>query len=57
MGFQNNSGVQGPMVAKEELIQNSFTFNYIPDIVNVPFGTPGNTITTYSVISPTNYSG
>ncbi|MCY7303466.1 MAG: hypothetical protein LH654_10650 [Thermoleophilia bacterium] len=57
LGFQNNSEVQGPMVAKEELIQNSFTFNYIPTIVNVPFGTPGNTITTYSVISPTNYGG
>ncbi len=57
MGFQNNSEVQGPMVAKEELIQNSFTFNYIPSIVDVPFGTPGNSITKYSVISPTNYSG
>jgi hypothetical protein len=57
MGFQNNSEVQGPMVAKEELIQNSFTFNYIPNIVNVPFGTPGNSITTYQVISPTNYGG
>ena len=57
LGFQNNSEVQGPMVAKEELIQNSFTFNYIPTIVNVPFGTPGNSITTYSVISPTNFAG
>ena len=57
LGFQNNSSVQGPMVAKEELIQNSFTFNYIPNIVNVPFGTPGNSITTYSVVSPTNYGG
>ena len=57
MGFQNNSEVQGPMVAKEQLIQNSFTFNYIPNIVSVPFGTPGNSITTYQVITPTNYGG
>ena len=38
MGFQNNSYVQGPMVSKEELIQNSFTFNYIPPLAKVPFG-------------------
>lgn len=57
MGFQNSASVHGPMVAKEELIQNTFTFNYIPNLVNVPFGTPGNSITTYSVVSPTNYGG
>jgi Flp pilus assembly protein TadG len=57
MGFQNNSYVQGPMVAKEELIQNSFTFNYIPPLVKVPFGTPSNTITGWELTPPTNYTG
>lgn len=57
MGFQNNSEMQGPMIAKEELIQNSFTFNYVPDIINVPFGTPGNTIATWDIVSPSNYAG
>ncbi|MDH5332786.1 MAG: pilus assembly PilX N-terminal domain-containing protein [Thermoleophilia bacterium] len=57
MGFQNNSFIQGPMVAKEELIQNSFTFSYIPPNVKVPFGAPGNTITTWELTPPTNFTG
>lgn len=57
MGFQNNSYVQGPMVSKEELIQNSFTFNFIPPLVKVPFGAPSNTITGWELTPPTNFTG
>jgi len=57
MGFQNNSFVQGPMVAKMELIQNSFTFNYIPPNIRVPFGTPSNTIVGWNILPPTNFTG
>jgi hypothetical protein len=57
MGFQNNSFIQGPMVAKEELIQNSFIFSYIPPLIKVPFGTPSNTITGWELLPPTNFTG
>lgn len=57
MGFQNNSYVQGPMVSKEELIQNSFTFNFIPPLVKVPFGAPSNTIVGWELTPPTNFTG
>jgi hypothetical protein len=57
LGFQNNSYMQGPMVSNQEIIQNSFTFNYIPPLIKVPFGTPGNTITEYELDTPTNYTG
>ena len=57
MGFQNNSYVQGPMVAKEEVIQNSFTFNYIPPLIRVPFGMPSVTIDAWNILPPTNFTG
>ena len=57
LGFQNNSYIQGPMVSNQEIIQNSFTFNYIPPLIQVPFGTPGNSITTYDLQPPTNFTG
>jgi hypothetical protein len=57
LGFQNNSYIQGPMVSNQEIIQNSFEFNYIPPLIQVPFGTPGNSITTYDLQPPTNYTG
>ncbi len=57
MGFQNNSYVQGPMVAKEEVIQNSFTFNYIPPLIKVPFGMPSVTIDAWNILPPTNFTG
>jgi hypothetical protein len=57
MGFQNNSYVQGPMVSQEELIQNSFTFNYLPPLVNVPFGFPSVTIVGWDLTPPENFTG
>lgn len=57
LGFQNNSFIQGPMVSNREIIQNSFTFNYIPPLIQVPFGTPGNVVTEWRVLPPENYTG
>lgn len=57
MGFQNGAEVQGPMVSNREIIQNSFSFNYIPRLALVPFGTPGNSIRDWDVLPPTNYTG
>jgi hypothetical protein len=57
MTFENNTDVQGPMVAGLEIIQNSMTFHYIPTLVKVPFGMPGVLNIDYELTPPTNYAG
>jgi len=57
MTFENNTWVQGPMVAEREVINNSMFFNYMPPIVNVPFGAPGVTITRYNLAPIRHYVG
>lgn len=57
MTFENNTFVQGPMIADRQIIQNGMFFNYIPDLVKVPFGAPGTVITEYDVALVTNYTG
>ena len=49
MTFENNTWVQGPMIAQREVITNSMFFHYIPPLVNVPFGMPGTVITRYAL--------
>jgi hypothetical protein len=57
MTFENNTDVQGPMVAGLEIINNSMTFHYIPTLVKVPFGMPGVIDMDYELTPPTNYTG
>lgn len=57
MTFENNTWVQGPMVAEREVINNSMFFNFMPEIVNVPFGAPGVTITKYNLAPIRHYVG
>jgi hypothetical protein len=57
MTFENNTDVHGPMVAEEEIIQNSMTFHLLPWLVKVPFGMPGVTTVEYELTPPTNYAG
>ena len=57
MSFENNTDVHGPMVAEEEIIQNSMTFHLLPTLVKVPFGMPGVTTVEYELTPPTNYAG
>jgi hypothetical protein len=57
MTFENNTWVQGPMIAERELITNSMYFNYIPLLVNVPFGAPGTVITKYALTPAKRYTG
>ena len=57
MTFENNTDVQGPMVAGLEIINNSMTFHYIPTLVKVPFGMPGVLDIDYELTPPTNYVG
>ena len=57
MTFENNTDVQGPMVAGLEIIQNSMTFHFIPTLVKVPFGLPGVVDMDYELTPPTNYTG
>jgi hypothetical protein len=57
IGLQNLSLVQGPMVAQAEVIANGFTFNPIPLLTRVPFGTPQTPIVFWEIRPPTNYKG
>ena len=57
MTFENNTWVQGPMIAQREVITNSMFFHYIPPLVNVPFGMPGTVITRYSLTAAKRYTG
>jgi hypothetical protein len=57
MTFENNTWVQGPMIANSEIIANSMFFHYIPPLVNVPFGTPGQPIVDYYLAPVRHYSG
>jgi len=57
MTFENNTWVQGPMIAEREVINNSMFFNYMPPIVNVPFGAPGVTITKFNLAPIRHYVG
>jgi hypothetical protein len=57
MTFENNTWVQGPMIAEREVINNSMFFNYIPLLVQVPFGAPGTVITKYALTPAKRYTG
>jgi hypothetical protein len=57
MYFENNTWVQGPMIANSEIITNAMYFHYIPTLVNVPFGTPGQPIVDYYLAPVRHYSG
>jgi Tfp pilus assembly protein PilX len=57
MTFENNTWVQGPMIADREVINNSMFFNYIPTLVNVPFGAPGTPIVKYNLAPVRHYVG
>jgi hypothetical protein len=57
MTFENNTWVQGPMIAEREVITNSMYFNYIPLLVQVPFGAPGTVITRYALTPAKRYTG
>jgi Tfp pilus assembly protein PilX len=57
MTFENNTWVQGPMIAEREVITNSMYFQYIPLLVQVPFGAPGTVITRYALTPAKRYTG
>jgi Tfp pilus assembly protein PilX len=57
MTFENNTWVQGPMIAEREIINNSMFFHYIPTLVNVPFGAPGTTSWRYTLGPAQHYIG
>jgi hypothetical protein len=57
MTFENNTWVQGPMIAKRQVIENAMYFNYIPLLVNVPFGAPGTVITEWELTGVQHHSG
>jgi Flp pilus assembly protein TadG len=57
MTFENNTWTQGPMIAQSEIITNSMYFNFIPTLVNVPFGAPGTPIWDYDLAPVRHYVG
>ena len=57
MTFENNTWVQGPMIAEREVINNSMFFHFIPTFVNVPFGAPGTPIVKYNLGPVRHYVG
>ena len=57
MTFENNTWIQGPMVAEREVINNSMFFHFIPTFVNVPFGAPGTPIVKYNLGPVRHYVG
>jgi hypothetical protein len=57
MTFENNTWVQGPMIAEREIIENSMFFHYIPDFIRVPFGLPGVPVVDYDLGPVQHYVG
>jgi Tfp pilus assembly protein PilX len=57
MTFENNTWVQGPMIAERQLITNSMFFHYIPVLVKVPFGAPGVVVWDYDLTPVKTYAG
>jgi Tfp pilus assembly protein PilX len=57
MTFENNTWVQGPMIAERQVITNSMYFHFIPDLVKVPFGAPGAVIEHYNLTPVKHYAG
>ena len=48
------SSAQGPMVAPTEIISQTGGAPF-PQLLNVPFGTPGNSIIQYRAVTPVNF--
>jgi hypothetical protein len=57
MTFENNTWVQGPMIAERQLITNSMYFHFIPVLVKVPFGAPGVVVWDYDLTPVKHYAG
>lgn len=53
----SSSNAQGPMVAEQEVIRNNSDTTDFPRFLRVPFGTPGNRVTTWELTAPVNYTG
>ena len=52
--IDTSSSAQGPMVAPREIISQSAGAPF-PQLLNVPFGTPGNSIIQYKTLTPVNF--